>query len=162
MTLLLPLPLGPTTEEKDCARRRRQPAGRRANALCMRALWNGPMRCSPAYDLKLVSTISWMTRRCRDGVAMAATRAPREAKRDGGRLFEFAGGTHQRSSRRDDDSPHPSMADDAAAPEEAAAAAAEGGAAGSPAKHKRSALAPRIKRLMQACAPAYRAALSPR
>jgi hypothetical protein len=54
-----------------------------------------------------------------------------------------------------------SMADDAAAPEEAAAAAAEGGAAGSPAKHKRSALAPRIKRLMQARAPAYRAALPP-
>jgi hypothetical protein len=45
------------------------------------------------------------------------------------------------------------MADEAAAPEEAAAGPAEGGAAGSPAKHKRSALAPRIKRLMQARAP---------
>jgi len=61
MTLLLPLPLGPTTEEKDCGRggvgagaqRRTQrsaarPAERRSACARRRALWNGPMRCAPA------------------------------------------------------------------------------------------------------------------
>lgn len=61
MTLLLPLPLGPTTEEKDCGRggvggahngKRSaappRPAERRSACARRRALWNGPMRCAPA------------------------------------------------------------------------------------------------------------------
>jgi hypothetical protein len=74
ITLDLPLPLGPTTEEKHCGRAGRwEPAREPAAALAQMnaaagrqgvlALWKGPTRCAPAYDLKFSSTISLITRR---------------------------------------------------------------------------------------------------
>lgn len=87
MTLDLPLPLGPTTEEKLCKHvfhiravcmrisREQRPVmvsniytspstkallQSRTSGVVRITLWKGPTRCSPAYDLKFSRTISVM------------------------------------------------------------------------------------------------------
>ena len=144
-------------------------------AAAPRALWKGPMRCSPAYDLKLHSTISLMTSRARGSAAAIAGAlfSKTQALRTGTRCAGAAGGAARalRGARsravREARRPRPPRGDGAhtecrlprhkpicRAPSAAMAepeAPAEGaGPAAAPATHRRPALAPRNKRRMQA------------
>jgi hypothetical protein len=74
MTLLFPLPFGPTTAEKHCRAEidtdcQEPYMETKLLAYTMRVvarahtLWNGPICCCPAYDLKFSSTIFLMNSR---------------------------------------------------------------------------------------------------
>lgn len=75
MTFDFPLPFGPIMEDRFCSSMcckqhvKQSCSGSQArfggwmSNLTGRTLWNGPMCCTPAYDLKFSSSRRWITRR---------------------------------------------------------------------------------------------------